>query len=214
MYTSVSELQKQLNDPSLIGGLERGLKRENFARGVQRESLQLRSAVCGLATAALQLYLNEVEGVRTERLITEPAAAPRGVNSRILTHVVLRHEGVIIDPTYSQFLSFIGLDPRCENNDTLYPNVKVAVYHEQQWRSIANELTQYAFRLDKNGSVPQPTVPALAPMGVLRNKPIKQMEQAYQAITNPTGYRPFPLTSQRNFFQDAAASVAGSIPRR
>lgn len=196
-----------------VGGLERGLQRQSPHIP---ESLQLRNTVCGMATAALQLYLHEVHDVPTERLITYASDAPRGPNSRRLSHVVLRYCDYIIDPTHGQFMSFIGLDPRTASDDGLeylYPDEKVAVYEANRWREFANSFAKNAFRIDQQKAVPKPTL-EMPPFGALRGAPLPDTQRAYQAILNPAGYSDFPLTAQRPDFQEAAKEVADSIPRR
>lgn len=196
-----------------VAPLERALVRQNLHSTV--ESLQLRDTVCGFATGALQKYLDEVHGIQTDRILTTPDEAPRGMSSRKLTHVALRHNDYIIDPTYGQFMQFVGLDPRTASEhgyEELYPEPKVAIYDIDEWRSFADSMADHAYHLDQFAGIKKPDI-ELPPFGALRGASLDDMKHAYRAVWNPAGYEEFAVTSQPQHFQDAVSSLAGSIPR-
>ncbi len=110
----------------LLEGAFLSEEESRFDRG-----LQLRGSVCGLSTAALQLYWQERYGIALERRIATPAKAPRGLNSRRLNHVALFDESAMVDPSFGQFFAYVGLSREAvranSGLDTLYPSDKIAV---------------------------------------------------------------------------------------
>ena len=70
----------------------------------------VRISNCGVATALVQHNLKEHYDVTTSRLFGEAPLAPRTRFGRIFGHVVLRTEDTLIDPTYGQLFSYVGVD--------------------------------------------------------------------------------------------------------
>ena len=212
-YMNLNKYQLERIVEPTVSPLERALVRQGLHSTV--ESLQLRDTVCGFATGALQKYLDEVHGIHTDRLLTTPDEAPRGLSSRRLTHVVLRHNDHIIDPTYGQFMQFVGLDPRTaadHGHEDLYPEPKIAVYDVDEWRAFADSMAEHAYHLDQFAGIKKPEL-ELPPFGALRGASLDDMKHAYRAVWDPAGYEDFPLESQPQHFKDAVSSLADSIPR-
>lgn len=88
------------------------------------ESLQARTSNCGIATAFMQQRLREQYDFDTERMYAEPPLAPRSqYNGHITGHMLLRHESTLIDPTYGQFFSYVGMRAGQEAVDaSAYPD--------------------------------------------------------------------------------------------
>lgn len=73
-----------------------------------------RTTNCGVATGSIQDSLLTHYSVETDRFLTEPTAEimQRTSLNRRFSHVVLRHENLILDPTYGQLFERSGLDRR------------------------------------------------------------------------------------------------------
>lgn len=70
-----------------------------------------RATNCGLATGVLQNNLREYHGVVIDRIQGTPPEMPAyGYNHRRFSHVLLRHEDFLLDPTYGQLFGFAGID--------------------------------------------------------------------------------------------------------
>lgn len=177
------------------------------------EDLQLRLTQCGLGTAALQHYLLDQYDIATTRVINRLTDAPRGLNFRTDSHAVLRTDSDVIDPTYGQFMRYVGLTPTSaqhHNMTHLYPPRKIMVYSFENARAFADTFAAHAFSVDRSGLVPEAPV-EYAPDGALRNKPLEEMQRVYRSIWNPGNYTPFPVEEQREDFQNAAKKIAKSM---
>lgn len=177
------------------------------------EDLQLRLTQCGLGTAALQHFLLDEYDIATTRVINRLTDAPRGLNFRTDSHVVLRTDTDIIDPTYGQFMRYVGLTPEMARQHDiahLYPPRKIMVYGADNARAFADTFAAHAFSVDRNGLVPESPV-EYAPDGALRGESLEELQRVYQCIWNPDNYTPFPVEEQRSGFQDAARHVAESM---
>lgn len=98
--------------------------------------IQLTYPQCGLATAVLQIYL-EQEGFTTQRMTRNIPAPPiPSYATDSLAHVVLRSEDVMIDPTYTQFYAASGLSSGIASYSAkmkaLYPEKKIAVIRNNE----------------------------------------------------------------------------------
>ncbi len=71
-----------------------------------------RTTNCGVATGSIQESLLTYHNVATDRFLTEPTTEAMQITSlnRRFSHVVLRHENLILDPTYGQLFERSGLD--------------------------------------------------------------------------------------------------------
>lgn len=180
----------------------------------------LRSPMCGLATAALQLYLLEKHGIKTDRHRARfPAVVPRGLNQRTLDHVILTHRSpdgeVIIDPTYSQFYRFVGLTPRRASRDDRlrdqYPASSIAVFPSAEYHTFADEVAHRAdnIRAVIRGYICDDERP-LAPDDTLLHTSAEILDDVYRYIWSLSQYEPFPLSEQPNM-SDEARRVADAM---
>lgn len=196
--------------------LERELARDrrNLAGGFG-EDLQLRYTLCGIATAALQQYLLRRHAIPTDRLIATPPKAPREVNSRRMSHVILRHEGYIIDPTYSQFLTYVGVDaPEVLGNEELrkyFPTAKIAVMEAENSESFTDALAEHAYKIipdvklltaDRRSSV--------APYNALVSATLPQIKIVFADIWNIDNYSAYPVDDQDGMLE-AATRIADKM---
>lgn len=78
---------------------------------------------CGKATALVQHNLHKHHDTATQRLFGEPPLAPRiRHTNRKFGHVLLRTDEALIDPTYGQLFSYVGLHAPVSYDDFSYPN--------------------------------------------------------------------------------------------
>lgn len=194
--------------------LERALYLEEERR--YNAELQLRGTVCGLATAALQLYTNERHGLALERRRAAPPKAPRGMNSRRLEHVGLFDDDTMIDPTYSQFFSYVGLSQAAAGHHsglaTLFPKDKVAVIPRRQAQAFARSMAAHmhavepeVLRRTSSGYVAYP------PENSLTGSSLAKKEEVLEDIWRPNGYKDFPLDGQSISFQNRALRLAARM---
>jgi hypothetical protein len=188
--------------------LEKALATDSFTSAIP-ETLQLRYTQCGLATAALQAYLLDEFDIKTDRVINRLTEAPRGPNFRVESHVVLKTDQHIIDPTYGQFMNYVGLThySAAEHDIAhLYPRRKIAVYGFEDSRAFADTFANHAFQTDQNDLIPRPRV-EYVPDGQLRGASLDEMQHVYQSIWNPDTYTPFPIESQDENMQKMVSHV-------
>lgn len=161
------------------------------------EDMQLYNVNCGLGTAALQHYLLDEHDIKTERIITH-IDKPRTHNFRRLSHVALRTEHTLIDPTANQFLSFVGLTAERaheEKKTSLFDPEKVFVFDIADTRARINVFSQQAYTIDRMNLVPL-TGTEYGSDGALRGASQTDMDDVYHAIWNLDNYAPYPVTEQ------------------
>lgn len=129
------QLQAEMN--RLTPVLEHAIQtdRETFNDGIDSD-LMLRMPHCGIASRALQLYMQE-KFCPSAQLIE---------NTRGLNHAVLAVDDMIIDPTYGQFMERVGLSHKvaADHNLThLYPNPKIAVFARDDHAAFADTFTNH-----------------------------------------------------------------------
>lgn len=102
-------------ETALFCQVEQQFQQENGAnnRGFRDESFHVRTLKCNVATSFLQQRLREQHAIDTHRLYGEPPRAPHLESGyRIFGHLILQYDTLLIDPTYGQLFSFVGLSPR------------------------------------------------------------------------------------------------------
>lgn len=112
--------------------------------------LHAREPHCGSATAFIQHNLRNHYGIETERLWGEPPLAPRlEHNNRIFGHVILRHENLLIDPTYGQLFNLTGMKAAHPATQSAHYPEELALFidvhqPEQALEPLASALTEAA----------------------------------------------------------------------
>lgn len=205
----MSELRKILTESAPL--LERALHDKEMPK--YPADLQLRSTVCGLATGALQLYFQERYGVMLDRRVASPAKAPRGLNSRRLQHVSLFDDDDMIDPSFGQFYTYVGLNPDAVLKRRallrLYPAEKIAVTPVRRAERFADSVAVHmhaiepeVLRLRDERSLRLPPEDAL--VGTTK----AEKQEVLRDIWSPNGYELFPLEEQSSSFQKRALRLA------
>jgi hypothetical protein len=171
--------------------------------------LQLRGPVCGLSTAALQLYWQERHGIALERRIATPAKAPRGLNSRRLNHVALFDESTMVDPSFGQFFAYVGLSREAvranSGLDTLYPSDKVAVVPVHGLAPFADAMAAHMHAIEPEVARRRaPDVLAYAPDKSLVGTSLDEKQAVLRDIWNPDNYAPAQLEDESTSFQRRA----------
>lgn len=172
--------------------LERALYDEEEKR-ISPE-LQLRGTVCAVATGALQQFVRGRHGIELERRMAVLDKAPRGLNSRLLRHVGLFDGDTMIDPTYSQFFSYVGVDRFTASADpqlaALFPDTKIAVIPAEDSDAFADSFARQAQDMEEamaemDDLVPQTTY---APLHALTGKSLDEKREVYRHIWRPSNY--------------------------
>lgn len=180
------------------------------------EDLALRSPICGVATALLQIYLRQKE-IETTRLIAYPDKLPRGLNSRRLAHVALFCEdGTMIDPTFGQFFNLVGLTAGRAHTypqlRQLYPAQYIAVIAPGEHEAFSRT----AARIAEDAKAPVGQVIAacqdktsVPPIDTCATATPAELSQVYESIWDPAGYvEPFPLEQQPDIEEAAHRTVS------
>lgn len=208
----MSDLEKPINEVTSL--LEKGLKKVDTMHHLEA-GLQLRSSNCGLATATLQLYLQELYDIPTERLLAVPPKAPRGLNSRRMAHVVLCHEGTIIDPTYSQFLGYVGLQAfRVSEHGSLqqlWPEAKIAYIDQSKTDQFADNLASYAHKIAPTIHDIRGDEVRYTPDSALSNKSFAEKRDIYRDIWSANNYAPIELDQQPAHIRSDANKIVQLI---
>jgi len=175
--------------------------------------LQLRGSVCGLATGALGTYVRHMHGLELDRRMAIPEKAPRGINSRLLRHAALFIDDEMIDPSYSQFFEYVGLN-RTEvmENPRLarfYPVTKVAIIDTARSADFADLIAEHAHTIESKVSrMREASHVDLPPLNSLAGTDLREKEQVYRDIWNPANYDiPFPVSDQPPAFQRRVAKI-------
>lgn len=195
--------------------LEQALIETPFADNLP-EQLQLRASNCGLATKAIELYLRDQHQIESKRLIhVSEDDNLRGINSRRQSHVILRAEnGQFIDPTYSQFMSLVGLTPKValENElEYLYPKDKVIEFNEQNVSQFTSQFAEHVYGTwqQYSNEIPEPIV-ADPRLSALRGASRAKIQSTYAGLWKLENYR--ELESDET--PEGLASAAGSVALR
>jgi|GEM_PF-2413314 len=206
----MSEFNTIFSESALL--LEKALhEEENHKYDVD---LQLQGSVCGLATAALQLYMRETYDMNLDRRIATPRKAPRGLNSRVLQHVSLFRDGQMIDPSYRQFFTYIGLSQNAANVQPdlkeLFPSDKIAVIGSDKARSFADRMAVHMHMIEPEVARRRPAgLVSYPPENSLVGRTLGEKEEVLRDIWNPTGYNTlFPLEDQSSSFRQRALRLA------
>ena len=132
---------KLIDTEYMVKDLEKGIGDAHWIYNAFAPSLRLRSPVCGLTSTAMSEHLRQ-QGFDVEMVVSTPrlSADPE------MQHVVslLHHDGedIVIDGTYSQFLSYSGLTPAYVMNGGMnqYPQQKIASYILQEPEELIDTL--------------------------------------------------------------------------
>lgn len=157
------------------------------------EDLRLRTTACGMASRILTKKLRE-GGVESETQIASFPDLPRGINHRTIDHVVVAVGGAIIDLTYTQFYSFVGLTPELAARDDrarqLYPQDAFALVEAGKHIFFGNQFAEKAQQIQMGlkglGITMAGTLP---PTGALWNASPDDLRKVYTKIWDPKRYQ-------------------------
>jgi len=163
--------------------------------------LQLTYSVCGVATAAMQRYL-ENQGIVTNRLKHDFTAITSGARIEG-SHVVLETDDKrVIDPTYSQYFELVGLSSQLAQQfgdmRSLLPDERVAMFPTSAHKQFATDIARRALAIRPevedalasrilNFHYSPPSLEGVAPRSV---------EDVYKVIWDMPRYAEFPLEHQ------------------
>lgn len=190
--------------------LEKALHTEEDRR--YDPELQLRGTVCGLATAALQLYVHDRHSIELDRRIATPSKAPRGLNSRRLEHVVLFDDDEMIDPTFGQVYSYIGLSRSAAQERPalrrLFPSEKIAVVSKGRANKFADSVARHMQSIEPEVAQLRGGMKAYPPENALVGRSEAEKEEILRDIWTPGQFKSFPLDGQSSSFQSRALRLA------
>jgi|GEM_PF-4629490 hypothetical protein len=174
--------------------LERGVQRVQRFSQFLGEELQLRHSTCGIATAALQKYLKREYDIDTQRMVVALPELGVRFDSR---HVVLRHEGATIDPTYSLLLEYAGLgavdaslSPELKS---YYPDAKIAIIEDQTRDEFITQFARRAFELTHSD---HPVLVKNRPFVPFLTSNVEEVAAFFDPIWSPEQFHPFPSDAQ------------------
>lgn len=113
------------------------------------EGFRLSGSICGFASTVLARYLAEKKLTDPTVMIGEIAdPLPMYYPTRMRFHVLIHTEDTTIDPTYTQFLSLVGLTPqlaaKSHSAAKLYPQRRVAVIERGKEREFGERFADIA----------------------------------------------------------------------
>jgi hypothetical protein len=203
--------------------LEKALLVGDWATNRFEASLQLRNSLCGVATGALQRYVKERHDITLERRIGTPPKAPREINSRRMSHVVLlaesEEENIVIDPTHGQFLRYVGLTPaRATSHDALadlYLDPKIVMVGAGETREFADVVATHAHRIEPQvQQAVYADADAFGSIDMLVGATLEQKKSVYRDVWNPAHYKTvFPVEEQSTSMQRNVAKVTAEMMR-
>lgn len=189
------------------------------------DELQLTYSFCGLATAALQRYLEDEIAVATKRLRNDVFVSDLGTREDdVESHVVLETEcGIVIDPTYTQFYKFVGLSSHLAQRHSqvraLLPDKKIATFDRDRFVTFSQNIATHALTIR---DTLQPQLSNLEQeLEETLGKPLFQSEteralrctdnqviqNIYMRIWEMPSYRPYSIESQAARTPDLDAIV-------
>ena len=139
--------------PLLARAMEKAISPLYSPPEILPAKLQLRHSYCGIATAALQGYLRTQYDIETSRYAAEPPLMPQGAGFHRANHVLLKvdqdDDPAWIDPSWSQFFRYVGLDARLAHRHpeltSLYPDDElIAVFNESQVEAFSEKVATQA----------------------------------------------------------------------
>lgn len=176
--------------------------RESDGRTFDDPRLHARMANCGIASALIQHNLREHHGIATERLFGRPPAAPYSPSGNEFGHVILRSDTTLIDPTYGQIFSFVGIHPLSPVKGFSYPrNLALTVDTtdpEASLEPLVDALTDAA-QLEIS--------PYLQSRAPLRHKGRRALQSVIYDIYNPDHYAPYELETLHPSFDRVQALI-------
>ncbi len=112
------------------------------------EGLELRSSVCGFASNVLAKYINHQKLAMAVPKMGMSFGENKLIPKRMRRHVLVETEAAMLDPTWGQFMTLVGLDTRqAAAHDTLkklYPERRVAVIPRGTERVFGERFASFA----------------------------------------------------------------------
>lgn len=185
--------------------LGRALQEHSPFMGLIDSDLQLSTSQCGMATAALQLYLASQCGIVTYRQIAVlPMLSMRRHPDDPVKHVMLHTDDARgICPTYTHFFELVGLNTRVAQESpemkALLPERKIALINEADEIEFGRAAALDALRI-REKVTPVIAGRALdfmtARSALLRRADDATVISAYQSIWRSQDYEPYTVESQ------------------
>ena len=171
---------------------EQALQISRGATGRPRDDARLHARLtnCGIASALVQHNLQHYHNITTNRLFGEAPLAPRTRFSRKFGHVLLRTDDVLIDPTYGQLFSYVGIDASTPaGKDFAYPDtLSLAV-------DVNNPDATLEPLVDSLHEAAQSKLAAQDTYAPLRDQGRQALQAVVYDIYNPDNYIPYEVES-------------------
>lgn len=191
---------------SAVGPLERALAKECLTHFLGPE-LQLRYSLCLVASTALKKHLKRRYDMTTETVIKDLPIPADVAGGHTFSHVVLRYESNTIDPTYSQFMSYVGLRTYDAFNHpelaSLYPPSKIAVIPDNTHEEFASTMAARMYIATPWLTNLERDTPKLhLPDGLFMGAPFATIDDFTQAVWRPDDWMPY-VTEDVDYLTDA-----------
>ena len=201
-----------IDTEKLASGLEQGIADSNDFFSYYPAEHRLRGPVCGVVSTAIQLYLHS-SGIDSELIISKPKLP----FDSSLEHVYLLigmvgTDRVVVDASYSQFLSFVGLREGYEiiSKESVYPAEKILDFNESQRGLVVNWLGMVANRFRTINSHPITGFDIDLGAGPMNYATTAELKTVFNSIWDPKNAE---LWVPDKFVLQDAAQIAQRIPK-
>ena len=189
----------------LASSLEQGLGESSWLIERMPSTLRLRDSVCGVTSVAVAAYFQN-QGHSVELRLSKPHLS---IDPR-MQHVVAAVEtdnGVqVIDPTYSQFLEYVGLVPGYVEfgGEDLYPETKIFMYPDGQHDDIAAYIALASEEfLSNREEIPEHSLR----IGKLANTSLRHRFNTYRRIWDPVNFSRFNPNEEVDYYGHKIAKL-------
>lgn len=177
------------NEAGLVTSLEHGLGEVHWLTIGYDSSLRLRLPVCGLTSLALANVMAE-NGIKASAVISSPDLSVDPAMKHVMVKAEVADQTVLIDPTYSQFLDFVGLSPGYVifGGEDLFPAQKIATIRAEDGMDLAKHLASTAvyFRTQR-----QPIEEMELSTNLMEDLTYDELVEQYYEIWNPDNFESF-----------------------
>jgi hypothetical protein len=194
------------NEELLASSLEEGLGEIDWLCERINPHMRLRMVgVCGLVSAAIAEH---IEGSRL--VVSQPELSVDPTMNHVVAIVPTDENQLMIDASYTQFLSYAGLTPGYIHHggvDT-FPKEKIAAFEYGRQHNVVKQLTRSA-RIAIDGYV-APDDKYYNPRVEFKSFTDDEIHEQYDAIWNPKFFTDFSISHEQKVLAERLASYIPS----